>query len=229
MDLTIFPAQILITGNPQTQTYTGASIRYLPDGGTAEVISGFVDANQSPAVVAAIGQLTADALAQNASLAAQVTELQQQLSQANAAKSQAESDRDAAIAQHQQIVAGKDTEISTLQNDKTALLSQVDILEQELYDLQNPPAPTADWATFRAAIAVHPAYLRIVSHNGITQALNTTLVWVMGAGAFNEVPPLWNAIASQALPTAEEIAALNDLAAASQVPFQLNAEGLMGQ
>lgn len=90
-----------------------------------------------------------------------------------------------------------------------------------------PLEPEPDWQSFRQQIAIHPAYLRIVSCDGITQAINTTLVWVLGSGQYEEVPRLWNAIAAQALPTSAEIAALNAIAEQSGVPFRLNEVGMM--
>jgi hypothetical protein len=209
MNLDIFPTQILISGNPSTGQFTGALIRYIPVDGTTEQTTGFKSGIASNAVKIAIGEYAHSAYTQNEVLQEQNQALESQVAQL-------ESDK-AALA-HQ-----KDGEIAILQAANETLQAQINQLLEEL----NPPASSVDWAGFRAAIAVHPAYLRIVSSTPIATNINTTLVWVMGAGAFTEVPSLWNVIAQQAVPTVEEIAALNTLAAAHDVPFTLNEDGMI--
>jgi hypothetical protein len=76
------------------------------------------------------------------------------------------------------------------------------------------------------------AYGRITGHNNQTLAILPVLVnvaFLLDSDALRavEFAGLWNAIATIAEPTTEEITALNSIAATNNVPFQLNSEGLI--
>ena len=89
-----------------------------------------------------------------------------------------------------------------------------------------------DWRSFRSALVMSSAYGRITGHNNQTLAILPVLVNVAflldsDASRAVEFAGLWNAIASIAEPTTEEIAQLNVIASANNVPFQLNSTGLI--
>jgi hypothetical protein len=89
-----------------------------------------------------------------------------------------------------------------------------------------------DWRSFRSALVMSSAYGRITGHNNQTLAILPVLVNVAflldsDASRAVEFAGLWNAIASIAEPTTQEIAVLNAIASADNVPFQLNAQGLI--
>lgn len=94
------------------------------------------------------------------------------------------------------------------------------------------PASSPNYLKFRTDMMASSAYLRISSANLQTLSLNTNLVallWRFGddpsLGA--EIVGVWNKMATLALPTPTEIAALNAIATASNVPIRLAA--LTGQ
>jgi hypothetical protein len=100
----------------------------------------------------------------------------------------------------------------------------------EIEAVQLPATP--DWRSFQTAITVSPSFMRIAGHNGQTITILPTLVYVCSliesdATRAVQFAGLWNAIATIAEPTSDEITALNSIASASNVPFQLNSAGLI--
>ena len=98
----------------------------------------------------------------------------------------------------------------------------------EIEAVQLPATP--DWRSFQTAITVSPSFMRIAGHNGQTLTILPTLVYVCSliesdATRAVQFAGLWNAIATIAEPTTEEITSLNAIASASNVPFQLNSAG----
>lgn len=95
-----------------------------------------------------------------------------------------------------------------------------------------PPTPQPDWGAFRTGLLTSPAYLRIAAHSPATQVLNANLGQVLWRleqqpSLFPEAKALWDAIASEAVPTPEEIAALNAIAETSLVPLRLDPQGFL--
>lgn len=95
-----------------------------------------------------------------------------------------------------------------------------------------PPTPQPDWGAFRAGLLTSPAYLRIAAHSPTTQVLNANLGQVLWRleqqpSLFPEAKALWDAIASEAVPTEGEIAALNAIAETSLVPLRLDLQGFL--
>jgi hypothetical protein len=95
-----------------------------------------------------------------------------------------------------------------------------------------PPTPQ-NWSAFRLALAGSSAYRRIVGHNNETLSLLPLLTNL--AFMIDTDPPkaiefayVWNQVSAIAEPTSEEIATLNGIAAANNVPLVLNELGLMG-
>jgi hypothetical protein len=90
--------------------------------------------------------------------------------------------------------------------------------------------PAPDWAAFRLALVQSSAYLRITSAapNALV-ALLTNIAFLIDSQPEKavELAAIWNAIATLANPTSEEIAALNTIGTVTNVPFALNASGLM--
>lgn len=100
----------------------------------------------------------------------------------------------------------------------------------EIEAIEIPAVP--DWRSFRSSLVMSSAYGRITGHNNQTLAILPVLVnvaFLLDSDATRavEFAGLWNAIATIAEPTTEEITALNAIASANNVPFQLNAEGLI--
>ncbi|MBD3882176.1 hypothetical protein IFO70_10435 [Phormidium tenue FACHB-886] len=113
--------------------------------------------------------------------------------------------------------------------------SENDPAVKAYYEEQNNPppssAPEALWDEFRSRIA-SPTYLRIVTTNAITQALNPILISRLGraetnAEALNDLMTTWNMIATHAKPTVLEIAELNKIAFECKMPFRLDIAGKM--
>jgi hypothetical protein len=104
----------------------------------------------------------------------------------------------------------------------------------EIEAVELPPEPTPpNWAAFRLALAGSPAYRRIVGHNNETLSLLPLLTNL--AFMIDTDPPkaiefayVWNQVSAIAEPTSEEIATLNGIASANNVPLVLNELGLMG-
>ncbi|HHP7245232.1 MAG TPA: hypothetical protein ACFE0H_11160 [Elainellaceae cyanobacterium] len=97
---------------------------------------------------------------------------------------------------------------------------------------ESSPINAPNWQQFRAQMLMHSAYLRIVGRDSTTQTLNAALVWMLGEIGNNpailgDVANTWNAIASIAEPTADEIRSLNQIGEVCQVPFRLNLNGFM--
>lgn len=95
-----------------------------------------------------------------------------------------------------------------------------------------PPTPQPDWGLFRSSLLTSPAYLRIAAHSPATQVLNANLGQVLWRleqqpSLFPEAKALWDAIASEAAPTPEEIAALNAVGEISLVPLRLDSQGFL--
>ena len=102
------------------------------------------------------------------------------------------------------------------------------IAEIEAVELPSLP----DWRSFRSALVMSSAYGRITGHNNQTLAILPVLVNVAflldsDASRAVEFAGLWNAIASIAEPTTQEIAVLNAIASADNIPFTLNEQGLI--
>jgi hypothetical protein len=97
-----------------------------------------------------------------------------------------------------------------------------------------PTLPTPpNWSAFRLALAGSPAYRRIVGHNNETLSLLpllTNLAFMIDTDPPKaiELAYVWNQVSAIAEPTSEEIATLNSIAAANNVPLVLNELGLMG-
>jgi hypothetical protein len=98
--------------------------------------------------------------------------------------------------------------------------------------MPTPPTPP-NWAAFRLALAGSSAYRRIVGHSNETLSLLPLLTNL--AFMIDTDPPkaiefayVWNQVSAIAEPTSEEIATLNGIAAANNVPLVLNELGLMG-
>jgi hypothetical protein len=93
-------------------------------------------------------------------------------------------------------------------------------------------AVVPDWRSFRSALVMSSAYGRITGHNNQTLAILPVLVNVAflldsDASRAVEFAGLWNAIATIAQPTSQEITALNAIASANNIPFTLNEQGLI--
>jgi hypothetical protein len=129
---------------------------------------------------------------------------------------------------------------SRYDNPPRALQSGESVVECD-WDVDNnrpvgvtmPEPPTVpNWRSFRASLVMSSAYGRITGHNNQTLAILPVLVnvaFLLDSDALRavEFAGLWNAIATIAEPTTEEITALNSIAATNNVPFQLNSEGLI--
>lgn len=107
--------------------------------------------------------------------------------------------------------------------------SDGNLLFEEGYD-DAPIVP--DWRSFRNALAMSAAYGRITGYNNQTLAwlpLLVNVAFLLDADATRavEFAGLWNAIATIAEPTSEEITALNAIAAENNIPFTLNEQGLI--
>lgn len=107
-----------------------------------------------------------------------------------------------------------------------------DALGQPTQVLIPEPDPTPDWRSFRNQLVMSAAYGRITGHNNQTLAILPVLVnvaFLLDSDATRavEFAGLWNAIAAIAEPTSEEIAALNAIASANNIPFTLNEQGLI--
>jgi hypothetical protein len=97
-----------------------------------------------------------------------------------------------------------------------------------------PPEPTPpNWSAFRLALAGSSAYRRIVGHSNETLSLLPLLTNL--AFMIDTDPPkaiefayVWNQVSTIAEPTSEDIATLNGIALANNVPLVLNELGLMG-
>lgn len=79
-------------------------------------------------------------------------------------------------------------------------------------------------------IALHPAYLRLVSsapQNGVLNSLLVALLWRVAEqpDLLLEIAAIWNRMVSNVPLTAEEIEQLNAIAFGFDLPFQLNAQG----
>lgn len=106
-----------------------------------------------------------------------------------------------------------------------------DSAEVQAY-LNPPPEIKPNWEQFRGQVMIHSAYLRIATATPITIALNPALVWLLGEVGRNptilpEFAGAWSAIAAEAQPTESEIAALNAIGAACNMPFSLDSNGFM--
>jgi hypothetical protein len=109
-----------------------------------------------------------------------------------------------------------------------SVLTQEDI---DAIQLGNPEG--RNWAAFRLALAGSSAYRRIVGHSNETLSLLPLLTNL--AFMIDTDPPkaiefayVWNQVSAIAEPTSEEIATLNGIALANNVPLVLNELGLMG-
>lgn len=125
-------------------------------------------------------------------------------------------------------------------NPPRALQSGESVVECE-WDVENnrpvgvtmPDAPVVpDWRSFRSSLVMSSAYGRITGHNNQTLAILPVLVNVAflldsDASRAVEFAGLWNAIATIAQPTSQEITALNAIASANNIPFTLNEQGLI--
>ena len=94
------------------------------------------------------------------------------------------------------------------------------------------PEPVPDWRSFRSSLLMSAAYGRITGHNNQTLAILPVLVnvaFLLDSDATRaiEFAGLWNAIATIAEPTSQEIDSMNAIALDHNVPFQLNDEGLI--
>jgi hypothetical protein len=122
---------------------------------------------------------------------------------------------------------GTDYHIQHWPDDNPPTIAEIEAVEL-------PPEPTPpNWAAFRLALAGSPAYRRIVGHNNETLSLLPLLTNL--AFMIDTDPPkaiefayVWNQVSAIAEPTSEEIATLNGIASANNVPLVLNELGLMG-
>jgi hypothetical protein len=105
---------------------------------------------------------------------------------------------------------------------------------EEIEAVELPPEPALpNWSAFRLALAGSSAYRRIVGHSNETLSLLPLLTNL--AFLIDTDPPkaiefayVWNQVSAIAEPTSEEIATLNSIASANNVPLVLNELGLMG-
>jgi hypothetical protein len=121
------------------------------------------------------------------------------------------------------MLVGVELQIAFWPDDTPPTIAEIEAVEL-------PDAP--DWKSFQTAITTSSAYMRICGHNGQTLAILPTLVYVCSLiesdpSRAAQFAGLWNAIATIAEPTTEEIASLNAIAAASNMPFTLNSLGLI--
>jgi hypothetical protein len=98
------------------------------------------------------------------------------------------------------------------------------------WDIPDEPTSNPNWPAFRDAIEHSDALMRIANVNPARFVLVNAAMWQIASDPSKaiETATNWNLLAAEALPTESEIAELNGIAQDNNVPFQLNAQGLMG-
>ena len=94
------------------------------------------------------------------------------------------------------------------------------------------PGSEPNWVAFRTQIAVHPAYLRLVTGHPQNTVLNGVLIPLLFGLGENpslliEVAQIWNAMEANVSLTIIESAQLNAVANTFHIPLHLDAQGKM--
>jgi len=121
------------------------------------------------------------------------------------------------------------TEKAALTTERDSLQSQVTELEAELEAIKNPPNPfpNADWQGFRSAALASPTIMRMAMSNmgNFMMLLIYMTEMQKDPTATTKMVGVWNEMETKTPISADEITAINQLAAQYQVPMVLNSEG----
>ena len=120
-------------------------------------------------------------------------------------------------------------QVEALTGERDSALEKVADLEAELDAIKNPPNPfpDADWQGFRSAALASPTIMRMAMSNmgNFMMLLIYMTEMQKDPTATTKMVGVWNEMETKTPISADEIAAINQLAAQYQVPMVLNSEG----
>lgn len=122
------------------------------------------------------------------------------------------------------------SEIDLWQRFTEADRASVELYQANPIAYSRPPQP--NWSQFRASIGMHSGYLRMVTSHPINGVLNAQLVPLLWQSTDSpryllDAMNLWNAIAANVPPTAQEVSAFRSICQSCQMPFTVADSGFL--